>query len=148
MERSMNEDKSKTNRRKIYLKIARAFLITAASGIFWFVLWFLFSMFLAEFPYYLMLFSIMAWSLLFFTFVITVTEGTIYKYLFTIVRSFFLIAYLAYSTNYGVFTAKLENFTFTVEFVPLLALMIVINLLSIARGLLQALEFAAQSPKD
>jgi hypothetical protein len=63
-------------------------------------------------------------------------------------RSFFLIVYIAYSTNFGVLTVNFEGFTFTVEFIPLLAIMVAINLLSIARGLIQAIEFSAQSPED
>jgi hypothetical protein len=58
------------------------------------------------------------------------------------------MAYLTYSTNGGVLTMNFENLALTVEFVPLLALMIVINLLEVARVLLQTIEFAAQSPKD
>lgn len=144
----MSEFESKPNRKNIGLRVARAFLITAASAIFWFILWFLTSMFLASFPNYLTLFSVLAWSLLFFTFTIALAEGTIYKYILRITRAFFLIVYLTYATNSGVLSINFENLAFTVEFIPLLALMITINLLDIAKGLLQVMEFAAQSPKD
>jgi len=144
----MSELVPRPNRRKLGLRIARAFLLTAASGIFWLIIWFLASMLLANFPNYQMLFTVLAWGLLFFTFAIALAEGTIYKYLLIIIRAFFLIVYLAYATNNGILTINFENFALTVEFLPLLALMIVINLLDIARGLLQAIEFAAQSPKD
>lgn len=122
--------------------------MTVVAGIFWLVLWLLISSFLANFPEYLTRFAVLAWALLFFTFAIKVSEGTIYKHILIIIRAFYLLVYSAYATNCGVLTIKIENFTVTVEFIPLLALMITINLLAMARGLLQAIEFTAQSPKD
>lgn len=144
----MSENKTKLAFRKLFRRIAKATLMTVVAGIFWLVLWLLTSSFLANFPEYLARFAVLAWALLFFTFAIKVSEGTIYKYILIIARAFFLIVYVAYTTNYGVLTVKIEDFTFTVEFIPLLALMIVINLLAMARGLLQAIEFTSQSPKD
>jgi hypothetical protein len=144
----MSENETKPAFRKLFRRIAKATLMTVVAGIFWLVLWFLISSFLANFPEYLTRFAVLAWALLFFTFAIKVSEGTIYKYILIIARAFFLIVYVAYTTNCGVLTVKIEDFTFTVEFIPLLALMIVINLLAMARGLLQAIEFTSQSPKD
>ncbi|MEM0095747.1 MAG: hypothetical protein QW660_03845 [Candidatus Bathyarchaeia archaeon] len=144
----MSELEPKPDRRRFGLRVARAFLITAAYAVFWLIIWFLTSTLLASFPEYQKLFSVIALGLLFFTFAIALAEGTIYKYILKIIRAFFLIAYLTYATNSGVLKVSFENLVFTVEFVPLLALMIVINLLEIAKGLLQAIEFAAHSPKD
>ncbi|MEM2280704.1 MAG: hypothetical protein QXZ68_01775 [Candidatus Bathyarchaeia archaeon] len=144
----MNRVENEYGPRRLGFRIARALLITAAHAVLWLIVWFLTSMLLAAFPDYFRLFSILAGSLLFFTFAITLTEGTIYKHILTIVRAFFMIVYLTYATNSGILTIKLENLAFTIEFMPLLALMIVINLLEVVRGLLQALEFTAQSPKD
>ena len=143
----MSENETKPAFRKLFRRIAKATLMTVVAGIFWLVLWLLISSFLANFPEYLTRFAVLAWALLFFTFAIKVSEGTIYKYILIIARAFFLIVYVAYATNYGVLTVKID-FTFTVEFIPLLALMIAINLLAMARGLLQAIEFTSQSPKD
>ncbi|MEM2419920.1 MAG: hypothetical protein QXL38_02920 [Candidatus Bathyarchaeia archaeon] len=144
----MSELEPKPDRRRFGFRVARAFLITAAYAVFWLIIWFLTSTFLAGFPEYQKLFSAIAWGLLFFIFAIALAEGTIYKYILKIIRAFFLIAYLTYATNSGVLTISFENIVFTVEFLPLLALIIVINLLEVARGLLQAIEFAAHSPKD
>jgi len=144
----MNELQHGFNRRRFALRVARAFLITAGYAVFWLIVWFLTSMFLARFPNFNRLFSVLAGGLLFFTFAMTLTDGTIYKHILAMVRAFFLIVYLTYATNGGTLTINLENLTFTVEFVPLLALMVVINLLEVARGLLQAIDFAAKSPKD
>ncbi|MEM3703094.1 MAG: hypothetical protein QXX79_01525 [Candidatus Bathyarchaeia archaeon] len=144
----MSETETKIINRKLILKTVKAALFTFISGVFWFFVWLFVSGFLARFPQYLTLFSILIWASLFFTFIIRVSEGTIYKYIFIIARAFFLIIYIAYSTNFGVLTINFEGFNFTVEFIPLLAIMVAINLVSIARGLLQAIEFAAQSPED
>ncbi|MGB9713594.1 MAG: hypothetical protein ACPLZC_01295 [Candidatus Bathyarchaeales archaeon] len=134
--------------RRLIPRIAKATLATAVVGVFLFVVWIFISMFFSGFPEYIMSFAILAWATIFFTFAIKVCEGTIYKHIFSISQSFFLIIYLSYATNFGVLTLNFEEFQFTVEFVPLLALMIVICLLSLARGILQALEFTSQSPKD
>lgn len=144
----MSKNENKGVFRRLGLRIAKATLITAVAGVFWLVLWLLISSLLSDFPGYLARFAVLAWALLFFIFTIKVSEGTIYKYILIIARAFFLIVYVAYTTNYGVLTVKIEDFTFTVEFIPLLALMIAINLLAMARGLLQAIEFTSQSPKD
>ncbi|MEM3797116.1 MAG: hypothetical protein QXY74_01605 [Candidatus Bathyarchaeia archaeon] len=144
----MSELESKPRGQKFSSRIARAVLITAASAVLWLIVWFLTSMFLAGFPEYPKLFSTIAWGLLFFTFTIALAEGTIYKYILIIARAFFLMIYLTYATNWGVLTANFGNLMFTVEFTSLIALIIAINLLEVARGLLLAIEFAAQSPKD
>ncbi len=143
----MSEIEEEKTFRKLIKRIAKATLATAIVGAFWLFLWILLSVF-AVFPEYLTFFAILAWATLFFTFAIRVSEDTIYKYCFIIARAFFLIIYLAYATNCGILTLNFMDFQLTVEFVPLLALMIAINLLAIARGLLQAIEFVSQSPKD
>jgi hypothetical protein len=145
----MNEAEAKFNRRKFLVKIVKAALVTAIYGVVWFVVWLLASSFLGDlFQLFSTLFWILVCASLFFTFAIKISESTIYKYIFIMLRSFFLIVYIAYSTNFGVLTVNFEGFTFTVEFIPLLAIMVAINLLSIARGLIQAIEFSAQSPED
>jgi hypothetical protein len=144
----MSENETKPAFRKLFRRIAKATLMTVVAGIFWLVLWLLTSSFLANFPEYLTRFAVLAWALLFFTFAIKVSEGTIYKHILIIIRAFYLLVYTAYATNCGVLTIKIENFAITVEFIPLLALMITTNLLAMARGLLQAIEFTSQSPKD
>lgn len=143
------EVKAKSNRRKTILRIVKAAAITAMYGVVWLIIWLLLSTFLGPI---LREFSASYWvlvfALLFFTFAIKISESTIHKFVFIILRSFFIIIYLAYSTNFGVFTINLEGFILTVEFIPLLAIMIAINFMSIASGLIQAIEFVAQTPED
>jgi len=143
------EAKSIFSRRKLFVKIVKAAVITAIYGVIWLIIWLLLSNFLGPiFQQFSTLYWILAYFSLFFTFAIKISEGTIYKYVFIILRSFFIIVYLTFSTNYGVFTMDFAGFTFTVEFIPLLAIMVAINLLSIANGIIQAIEFAAQTPED
>jgi hypothetical protein len=145
----MNEAEAKSNCRKFLVKIVKAALVTAIYGVVWFLIWLLLSSFLGDlFLQFSTLYWILVCASLFFTFAIRISENTIYKYVFIILRSFFLIVYIAYSTNFGVLSMDYAGFKFTVEFIPLLAIMVAINLLSIARGLIQAIEFSAQSPED
>jgi hypothetical protein len=144
----MSENETKRSFRRLGLRIAKTTIITAVTGVFWLILWLLISSLLANYPEYLALFAVLAWTSLFFTFTMKVSEGTIYKYILIIARALFFIVYVAYTTNCGVLTVKIEEFTLTIEFIPLLALMIFINLLAMARGLLQTIEFTSQSPKD
>jgi len=144
----MDDTGSKGNFQKLVFKIAKATLITAATGVVWLALWFLTSIFMTSYPQYSEHFAVMAWVMLFFTFAIIISEETIYKYIFMIIRAFFLIFYIAYATNYGLLYLSFENYTLNIEFIPLLTIMILANLIDVARRLLQAIEFASQSPKD
>ncbi|MEM3566051.1 MAG: hypothetical protein QXK18_04175 [Candidatus Bathyarchaeia archaeon] len=143
------EAEAKSIRRKTLIKIIKAAVITAIYGVVWLIIWLLLSHFFGQiFQRFSTLYWILAYVSLFFSFAMRVSEGTICKYILIILRSFFIIVYIAYSTNFGVFTINLEGFTFAVEFIPLLAIMVAINLISIANGLIQAIEFVAKTPED
>ncbi|MGB9853839.1 MAG: hypothetical protein ACPLRY_03410 [Candidatus Bathyarchaeales archaeon] len=144
----MSEAETPWTRRKLVFRIAKATFITAIVGVAFLILWFFTSMFSAIYPQYSTSFAILAWATLFFTFATTLSEETIYKYIFIVMRAFFLIVYFAYATNFGLLSLNIEGLNLTIEFMPLLALMVLANLLDMARGLLQAIEFASQSPKD
>jgi hypothetical protein len=144
----MTEITERKGCRRLIPRIAKAALATVAVGVFLFVVWIFLSAVFSGFPGYMTLFAILAWATIFFTFAVKVSEGTIYKFIFIIARALFLIVYIVYATNCGTLTLDFKEFQLTVEFIPLLALMIVIGLLSMAKGILQALEFASQSPKD
>lgn len=134
--------------KKFSKNIVKACSITAIVGVLLLVLWFVLSKVLENFPEYLQLFSVLAVAIVLFTFATRITEGTIYKYVFAIGQSFFLIIYLIYATEGGTLAINIMDLHFSIEFVPLLALMIVINILAIAKGILQAIEFMSESPKD
>jgi len=142
------EVETKPSRRKLIVKVVKAAFTTVVYGVVWFVIWLLLSNFLPIFQWFSTLYWILVYASLFFTFAIKISEGTIYKYILVILRSFFIIVYIVYSTNFGVFTINIGGVAFTVEFIPLLAIVVAINLLSIAGGLIQAIEFAAQTSED
>jgi hypothetical protein len=144
----MSEAETAGTRRKLVFRIAKATFITAIVGVVWLILWFFTSMLSTIYPQYSTSFAILAWATLFFTFATTLSEGTIYKYIFIVMRAFFLILYFTYATNFGLLSLKIEGLNLTIEFMPLVALIVLTNLIAMARGMLQAIEFASQSPKD
>lgn len=133
---------------KFVPRIAKATIITAIVGIILLVFWILLSGFLSFNPQWLAFFAVLIWAILFFTFAIRVSEGTIFKYGFIISRAFFLIIFLTYVTNEGVLTLSTMGYDFTMEFIPILGLLIVACLLSMGKGILETVEFVSESPKD
>lgn len=134
--------------RKLFPRVLKATIVAAIVGVCLLVFWSVVSKALTPYPEYQMLFAVFAWATVLFTFAIRVTDGTIYKYCFIIGRAFFLIIYVVYATDGGMLSLDFMDFHFTLEFIPLLALMILINLLTIAKGVLQAIEFTSESPKE
>jgi hypothetical protein len=129
-------------------KALKATLKTVLVGTVFLGFWLLLSSVLAGYPEYLTLFSVLAWGLIFFTFVISVTEGTMYKFGLVIARSLFLIIYTVYATNLGTLSFDMKGFHLTVEFTAILGLTVVVSLLVMAKGMLEALEFTSESPRD
>jgi len=101
------EVETKPSRRKLIVKVVKAAVITTVYGVIWFVIWLLLSNFLPIFQWFSTLYWILVYASLFFTFAIKISEGTIYKYILVILRSFFIIVYIVYSTNFGVFTINI-----------------------------------------
>ncbi len=134
--------------KKLVTRLAKAIIITAAFGIFFLIIWSIASPLLTSYPHYLTLFTILVWVTLFFTFATRLTEGTIYKHTLVIGQAFFMILYLIYATNGGFLTFDFADLHFTIELTPLLALVIVPNLLAMAKGILEMLEFTSGVPKE
>lgn len=129
-------------------RLLKATVITALVGVILLFIWFFIGQIFADYPEYQTFYAILAWAMLFFTFAIRVAEGTIYKFAFIIARAVFLIAYLIYATDSGVFTIDFMETRLIVEFIPILALMILVNVLDMAKGVLQVIEFTSESPSD
>lgn len=144
----MNISETETSWKRLLFRFAKAALAAAATGIMWLLIWVFTSTFSANYPQYSALFEVFAWAMILFTFIITLSENTIYKYIFIVVRAFFTMIYIAYATDFGLLSFTGNGFSITVESMPLVALIVLANLLEITRGLLQAVEFASQSPKD
>ena len=134
--------------RKLFPRILKATIVAAIVGVCLLVFWLVISKALESYPECRILFAVFAWATVLFTFAIRVTDGTIYKYCFIIGRAFFLITYTVYATNGGMLSLDFMDFHLTLEFIPVLSLMILVNLLTIAKGVLQAIEFTSESPKE
>ncbi len=147
-ELNVEERNWKATLRKLVPRILKATILTAIMGFFLLAVWMLISTFLTSYPSYLTLFAVFAWATLIFTFAIRATEGTIYKYVFVIARPLFLIIYLIYATNGGILAIDVMKFHFTAEFIPLLALMIFVNFVTVAKGMLEAIEFTSEVPNE
>jgi len=143
-----NEKSWKENLRGSAHRILKATIITVFLGIFLLVLWVFVVQLFKDYPEYQKLYAILAWAIVFFTFATKVTEETIYKFVLIIARALFLIIYFIYATNGGVFTINFMDMRLTIEFVSILALMVLVNFLEMVRGVLQAIEFTSASPKD
>lgn len=146
----VKETNSKELLKKLLPRIAKATIATGIVGACLLIFWFVISdsALLAWYPEYQMLFAVIVWATVFFTFAIRVTNGTVYKYCFVIGRALFIIIYTIYATNGGMLTLDLMDFHLTVEFIPLVFIMILTNLLGIAKGVLQAMQFTSESPAD
>lgn len=132
----------------LFQRTVKAAIITLIVSIILLVIWVFLSQIFGGFPQFQNLFAVLAGGIIFFTFAIRFSEGTIFKYGFIIGRAFFFIVFSVYATNGGVLTADLSEFHFMVEFVPILALIVVINLLEVAKGVLQIIEFTSEVPPD
>jgi len=133
---------------KLAPRLLKATVITALVGVILLVIWFFVGQLFADYPEYQTFYAILAWATLFFTFAIKFTEKTVHKFFFIIARALFLIAYLIYATNGGILTLDFMGAHLMVEFIPILALMVLVNVLDMAKGILQVIEFTSESPTD
>ncbi|MEM3731242.1 MAG: hypothetical protein QW667_03940 [Candidatus Bathyarchaeia archaeon] len=142
------ENRLKRRLREILPRVLKALIITILEGLLLFFVWIFVGGLFGAYYEAGTLFTIFFWGMLFFIFTIRVSEGTIFKYGFVVARALFLIIYLIYATQGGVLTLDFAELHLTVEFVPLLGLMVFINVLDMMRGVLQAIEFTSMSPQD
>ncbi|MBC7130230.1 hypothetical protein H5T51_03275 [Candidatus Bathyarchaeota archaeon] len=135
---------SETTKNNILSRTVKAALATALMGAAWLFIGFITSMMPIDYPSYSTFFEVLVGAMLIFTFATTFCEGTIYKYFFIIIRAFFLTIYIVYASNFGLISLPYGNFNITVEFMPIVGLFVIANLLEAAKGLIQAIEFASQ----
>jgi hypothetical protein len=66
--------------KKLFPKILKAAILTAAMGFFLLLIWWFFILrFFTGYPEIQMLFAVLVWATLFFTFAIKVAEDTVYN---------------------------------------------------------------------
>lgn len=127
-----------------FLKAAAKSIVV---GIILWVLWLFLVRFFSDYLEYLQYFTIFAWTTVFFTFGEKLTEGTIYRYGIAIARDMFVIVFFIFATDSGTITVDLANISLTVGLLPLLALIVFISLLSIAKDVTGAIDFASENSR-
>lgn len=71
-------------------------------------------------------------------------SGTIFHYMFNVGKALFFILYFIYALEGGVIAGSVEIVQFTVDLTVLLGVLILLELLGLARSLLQAVHFLAE----
>ncbi|MEM3725691.1 MAG: hypothetical protein QXK98_02370 [Candidatus Bathyarchaeia archaeon] len=69
------------------------------------------------------------------------TSGTIYQYFFNVAKALFVTLYLILELNGGVFSLTFRNLNFFVDFRMVLAAVVLLSLLGIAKSMLQAVNY-------
>lgn len=80
-------------------------------------------------------------AIIFFAFIIEFFSKTIVKYMLEFSRSLFIISYFIVALNGGIVEAKVQNIGITVNLQFFLLMLILINIIGIARTVLAAINF-------
>lgn len=70
-----------------------------------------------------------------------ITSGTIFKYFFDAAKALFVICYLIFSLNYGIFSFTYQNLSLIFDFRQLIVVVTLISLLGFAKSIIQAINF-------
>jgi len=68
-------------------------------------------------------------------------SGTIFQYFFNVAKSLFVIGYLIFSLNGGIFGLTFQNVSLMVDLRLFLAIAMLLSLLGLARSVLQAINY-------
>ena len=69
------------------------------------------------------------------------TSGTIFQYSFNVAKALFVIGYLIFSLNGGIFGLTLENVSLMIDLRLFLAIAVLLGLLGLAKSVLQAVNY-------
>ncbi|MEA2090689.1 MAG: hypothetical protein U9O89_08075 [Thermoproteota archaeon] len=134
----------KSFRKKILPHIWKAALKAAVI----LVLFFLFSTLIEPledvFPGFKLLLGAFVAMYVFFVVASELSSGTIFHYMFNVGKALFLILYFIYALEGGVIAGSVEIVHFTVDLTLLLGVLILLQLLGLAKSLLQAVHFLAE----
>ena len=76
-----------------------------------------------------------------FVFLIEFSSGTIFKYMLEFARSLFVIFYLIIALKNGIIDVNIQNVTLILNLQFFLLMLILINLIEIAKAVLSAIDF-------
>lgn len=69
------------------------------------------------------------------------TSGTIFQYFFNVAKALFVIGYLIFSLNGGIFGLTFQNVSLMVDLRLFLAIAMLLSLLGLAKSVLQAINY-------
>ena len=72
------------------------------------------------------------------------TSGTIFQYCFNVAKALFVIGYLIFSLNGGIFGLTLENVSLMIDLRLFLAIAMLLGLLGLAKSVLQAVNYMSE----
>jgi hypothetical protein len=69
------------------------------------------------------------------------TSGTIFQYFFNAARALFVICYLIFSLNGGIFGITVQNISLSIDLRLFLTIATLLSLLGFAKSILQAVDY-------
>jgi hypothetical protein len=72
------------------------------------------------------------------------TSGTIYQYFFNVAKALFVIGYLIFSLNGGIFGITFHDVNLMVDFRLFLSIAMLLSLLGLAKSVLQAINYMSE----
>ena len=141
-------EKTGTSLKKVASRVLRA----ALAGFITFLLVYFLSTLLyppeALPPGYEPLFDVFVAIVVFFAVVIELSSGTILKYAFSAARALILIMYFVYALHGGIITTEMEMAHIMVDLRGFLAMLIFVNLLGLAKSILEAVDFLSEKEEQ
>lgn len=132
---------SKTTLRKLTFKALKATIKGAIFYAFYFFLW----VFLAPFSELIPSLQMMIETFVIVYIVLVVigdlTSGTIFQYFFNAAKALFVICYLIFSLNGGIFGITFDNISLSIDLRLFLMIATLLGLLGFAKSILQAVDY-------
>lgn len=85
---------------------------------------------------------------IFFIVIIEVFSGTIFQHLFSIARSLFVLFYLTHLFGQGIFSIAVEGILVTVDLRIIMATIILLSTLSLAKSMLNTVNFLSEKEEQ
>lgn len=96
------------------------------------------------FPEYTRLTSMFAAMIVFFVVASELLSKTVFQHTFNVARAIVLMIFFLYALNGGFVTIDLENLHMVIDLRVYLAMVLTINFLGVAKGVLQTLNFLSE----
>lgn len=126
-------------------------------GILWFIFLYVVPMFMISslsqlapeiFSTYEQLLPVFVAIVLFFVVASELTSGTIFQHAFNIGKALVLMLFIVYALQGGVISIDMMNFHLVADLKVYLAMLLTIDLLGLAKGVLQAINFLSEKTES